>query len=46
MDNDIELRIITLKDLWDIFVRRWVVMLLAGGYFAYTQITFVPQYEK
>jgi len=51
MDNDIELRIITLKDLWDIFVRRWVVMLLAavvvaGGYFAYTQITFVPQYES
>lgn len=51
MDEDISMRIITLKDLWDIFIRCWWIMVLAavivaGGFMAYSHITFVPQYES
>ena len=51
MKNNMVLRDITLADLWNIFVRRFWIMLLAvvvsvGGMFVYVQATFVPRYES
>lgn len=51
MDHEMNLRVITLLDLWDIFVKRlWIMVLVAvvavTGLFAFTQITFVPRYES
>lgn len=45
------LREITLKDIWDIFVRRLWAMLLAAviavsGLFAYVQLTYTPRYQS
>ena len=50
MEHDLELRVITLKDLWDIFRQCWWIMLLSavlvtGGFMVYNQLTFEPQYE-
>lgn len=50
MEHDLELRVITLKDLWDIFRQCWLIMLLSavlvtGGFMLVNQLTFEPQYE-
>lgn len=44
-------RLVTLKDLWDIFVQRvWVMVLVAivaaGGLFFVNRLTFVPAYSS
>ena len=49
--NNAILREITLKDIWDIFVRRLWVMFLAAviamsGLFAYVQLTYTPRYQS
>ena len=51
MENSSGVRVITLKELWEIFIQRWWVMLLAaiicaGGFFAVNQLTFVPCYQS
>ena len=51
IEQDLGLRVVSLRDLWTIFVRRFIVMILAavlvaGGAFAYKQFTFVPLYES
>lgn len=50
-EQDLGLRVISLRDLWEIFTRRFFLMLLAaivvaGGAFAYKQLTFEPRYES
>ena len=50
-EQDLDLRVISLRDLWGIFTRRFIVMVLAavlvvGGAFACKQLTFVPRYES
>lgn len=44
-------RVITLKDLWHIFLERWWIILLAallgmGSFFGFSMITYQPQYES
>ncbi|MDO4622424.1 MAG: Wzz/FepE/Etk N-terminal domain-containing protein [Eubacteriales bacterium] len=44
-------RIISLKDLWDIFIHRLPIMIIAavlctGAFFAFNRITFTPQYAS
>ena len=51
MENSSSVRVVTLKELWEIFVHRWWVMLLAaaicaGGFFVINQLTFVPSYQS
>ena len=51
MEQQTTVRIITLKDLWDIFIHRFWVMVLAaiiamGGMFLVIRLTYVPQYES
>lgn len=51
MENSSSVRVITLKELWELFVQRWWVILLAavicaGGFFTINQITFVPKYQS
>lgn len=51
MEQQITVRIVTLKDLWSIFIRRfWIMMLAAfvamGGMFSVIRLTFVPEYES
>lgn len=51
MDNLSSVRVVTLKELWEIFVHRWWVMLLAavicaGGLYVIVQLTFVPSYQS
>lgn len=51
MENSSSVRVVTLKELWEIFVHRWWVMLLAavicsGSFYAAVQLTFVPQYKS
>lgn len=50
-EQDLSLRVIGLRDLWSIFTRRLLVMVLAavlvvGGVFAYNQFLMVPRYES
>lgn len=50
-EQEFELRVISLRDLWEVFRRRFMLMLLAaalvaGGAFAFTQLTFKPRYES
>ena len=47
MENSASVRVVTLKELWEIFVRRWWVMFLtavicAGGVFEVKELIFVP----
>lgn len=51
--NELELsmRVITLQDLWDIFIHRvWIIVaaavLVTGAYVAFDKITYVPEYES
>ena len=51
MENSSSARVVTLKELWELFVHRWWVVLLAavicaGGFFAINQLTFVPSYQS
>lgn len=51
MENSSSARVVTLKELWELFVHRWWVMLLAavlcsGSFYAAVQLTFVPQYKS
>lgn len=51
MEQKATTRIVTLKDLWEIFVRRlWVLILAAvvamGGMFLAIRLTFVPEYKS
>lgn len=51
MEKDLAMRTVTLKDLWDIFMTRWMVIVLSvlvvtGGFFAVNMITFTPEYES
>ena len=44
-------KIVTIKDLWEIFVHRlWIIVLAAAisasGLFAFVSLTFVPQYSS
>ena len=48
---DVSMRVIALQDLWDIFIHRlWVIVLAAvlvtGAYVAFDKITYVPEYES
>ncbi len=50
-DNKLNNRVVTLLDLWDIFVQRlWVMImaaiLVAGAAFAINRLTFVPKYSS
>lgn len=51
MEQQINVRIVTLKDLWSIFTRRlWIMALAAfvvvGGMFLLNRLTFVPEYKS
>ena len=51
MENSSSARVVTLKELWELFVHRWWVVLLAavicsGSFYAAVQLTFVPQYKS
>lgn len=51
MEQQTNVRIITLKDIWSIFVRRFWLMALAafaavGSMFLVIRLTFVPKYES
>ena len=51
MDQQTNVRVISLKDLWDIFIQRlWIMVLAAvlavGGLFFFISLTFVPVYES
>ena len=51
MNQKSNYKIVTLKDLWDIFAQRLWIMILAagiccGGLFAIDRLTFVPQYAS
>lgn len=51
MENSSSVRVVTLKELWEIFIRRlWVMLLIAvlcaGGFYAIIQLTFVPRYQS
>lgn len=44
-------KIITIKELWEIFLRRVILMVLAamivgGGFFIYKNLTYVPKYQS
>lgn len=50
-EQEFDMRVISLRDLWDVFTRRFFIMLLAavvvvGGAFAYKQLTFIPRYQS
>jgi uncharacterized protein involved in exopolysaccharide biosynthesis len=49
MEEQTNVKTIALKDLWDIFVKRaWIMILAAviavGSFFAYNTLTYVPEY--
>ena len=51
MEEQTNLKTIALKDLWDIFVKRAWVMLLAaivagGAFFGYSKLTYTPEYSS
>lgn len=51
MNQKSNLKSVTLKDLWDILVRRLLIIILAacvfgGGFFAVNRMRFVPQYQS
>lgn len=51
MDNSLNTRVVTIKDLWDLFVHRFWVMVLAviicmTGAFGINYLTFEPQYAS
>ena len=45
------LRNIKLKDVWSLFTRRWIIIVLAGaiaagGLFAYDRASYKPSYSS
>jgi capsular polysaccharide biosynthesis protein len=51
MEEQTNVKTIALKDLWDIFVKRaWIMILAAviavGSFFAYNTLTYVPEYSS
>lgn len=51
MEEKTNVRVVTIKDLWEIFLRRlWVILLVSiltvGTVFASTALTFVPKYNS
>ncbi len=51
MNNQTNSRILTFGDLWEIFTKRWLIMLLitflcVGGVFLVNLVTFTPQYSS
>ena len=51
MDVQKNVKVITLSDLWNVFIRRlWIMVLVAalviGGAFAVIQLTYEPQYDS
>lgn len=51
MEKKTTTRVVTIKDLWQIFIYRlWVMVLVAGicvcAFFAFRAITFTPQYSS
>ena len=51
MQFEEHIRVVTLKDLWDVFRHRFFLMVLAaiivmGGMFAFNKVTFDPEYES
>ena len=51
MDKNINMRAITLKELWELFVRKLLVVVLVavlvgGGALAYNIVTYTPEYES
>lgn len=51
MEQHATIRVVTLKDLWSIFIQRFWIMALAaivtvGGVFLIIQLTYVPKYES
>lgn len=51
MEQNSASKIVTLKDLWEVFVHRlWIILLAAvvagGGFFAVDRISFTPQYAS
>lgn len=51
MENSSSVRVVTLKDLWDIFIHRWWVLFLAaviftGGFFTVTKLNYKPRYQS
>ena len=48
MDKNINMRAITLKELWELFVRKLLVVVLVavlvgGGALAYNIVTYTPE---
>ena len=51
MEQNSASKIVTLKDLWEVFVHRlWIILLAAvvagGGFLAVDRISFTPQYAS
>lgn len=51
MNETNNVRVITLKDLWDLFIQRIIVIVLvaviaAGSFFAMDMVTYDPQYSS
>lgn len=51
MANSSNVRVVTLKDLWDIFIHRWWVIFLAavifaGGFYTVTKLNYKPRYQS
>lgn len=51
MSDKIIFRNIRLKDLWDLFIQRFIIIMLAalitgGSFFVYDRVNYVPQYAS
>lgn len=51
MDSNQYMRSVTLKDLWDLFVHRFIIIVLAavvavGALYGVNTVTYVPMYES
>lgn len=51
MENNTKIRVVSFRDLWDIFVQRiWIIILVGalviGGLFAVNALTFTPEYRS
>lgn len=51
MDNNVNMRVITLKELWDLFLKKLVFLILAavvagGSLLAFNVFTYAPEYTS
>lgn len=51
MDNNVNMRVITLKELWDLFLKKLLLLILAaalagGGLLAFNILTYKPEYSS